>query len=114
MSEDYGVALHIVDQLHVDVVQRTIDVQPRPLRCSEDLLANALVHVPPVYVFRCPCKHKKGPWSFLVGRWPKPKTKSDFPPPVVVCVGQRQMANDQRPVYFAPVLPTFFFKRSPA
>src|SRR5579872_3323136 len=57
MREDDGVALHIVDELDVDMVQRTIYVEPRAFGSSEDLLADALVHVPPICVFRCPRKH---------------------------------------------------------
>src|SRR5579872_12935 len=57
MREDDGVALHIVDELDVDMVQRTIYVEPRAFGSSEDLLADTLVHVPPICVFRCPRKH---------------------------------------------------------
>src|ERR1700690_1475913 len=88
MGEDHSRALQVVDQLHVDVVQRTVHVQAGPLGGSEDLLADALVHVPPVCVFRCPRKHKKSPWSLVFGRWSKPGTRS------LVSAGQRPTTND--------------------
>ena len=41
---DQGLALGIVDDLGIDVVQRTIHIQPRTLRGAFHLLANAKVH----------------------------------------------------------------------
>src|SRR3984893_10915785 len=40
----------VVDQLRVDVVQRAVDVQPRPLGRAAHLLANARVHALANYV----------------------------------------------------------------
>src|SRR5712692_7568807 len=40
------------------MVQRTVHVQPRPLRCAHHLLANSFMHPAPVGVFRCLCQHK--------------------------------------------------------
>ena len=44
--------VQVIDDLNVNVIQRTINIQPRPLGGAEDLFANALMHSPSGYVFR--------------------------------------------------------------
>src|SRR6185312_6740971 len=48
---NHGYTFAIVDQLHVHVVQRAIDVQARTLVAPLQLLANAGVDPPPRLVF---------------------------------------------------------------
>src|SRR4029077_6309442 len=52
VRRDQSHTLQVVDDLHVDVVQRTVHIEPRPLGGSEDLFANALVHPAASYVLR--------------------------------------------------------------
>jgi hypothetical protein len=50
-GEDQRLAVQIVDHLHVDVIQRTVHVQPRALRGSLHLFADAVVHVSALLCF---------------------------------------------------------------
>src|SRR5579883_721971 len=59
---DQGRTLKIVNQLHVDVIQRPVYIQPRTLRRALDFLANALMHMPPGCILGLMGKHK---FSFL-------------------------------------------------
>jgi hypothetical protein len=45
-----SVAVEIVDYLNINMIQRTVHVQARPLGGAENLFAYALMHVPPVCV----------------------------------------------------------------
>src|SRR5580692_2701229 len=67
------------------MIQRTVHIQPRTLRRPLHLLADAIVNVIALLILRFLRKHRIRP---LPG------------------------SNDH--AYFAPVLPTFFFNRSPA
>src|SRR6266702_924697 len=54
---DDGCALQIVSDLHINVIQRTVHVQTRPLRGANHLLADAVMHMPPRNVFRLCVQH---------------------------------------------------------
>jgi hypothetical protein len=118
VRRNQGRACEIVNQLNVYVIQRAIHIQPRPLGGAENLFADALMNVPPVLILRCLSKHFFGPWSFVVGRWQKPPTTTLILPMGYPIRRRSGLANDHQPTtndgYFAPVFPTFFFKRSPA
>src|SRR5205814_492656 len=45
-------AVQIVNHLNVNVVQRTVHIKLRPLGRPQNILANTLMHMPPVRVFR--------------------------------------------------------------
>src|SRR5271163_2586676 len=44
-------SLEVVNQLHVDVIQRAIHIQPRTLRCTHHFFADTIVHPLPRLVF---------------------------------------------------------------
>src|SRR5438445_6476117 len=50
VSGDQSRAFEIVDELNIDVVQRTIHIQTWTLRGPHDLLADPVVHVPPLRI----------------------------------------------------------------
>src|SRR5438477_2637703 len=87
-------ALHVIHQLGVNMVQRAINIQARALAGTHHLFANALVDARTDCVFRDLRNHKEpvSSFSFLVSRSNHPSLE----------------------LYLAPVLPTFFFRRSPA
>src|SRR5258708_7713001 len=58
--------MQVVDHLHVNVIQRTINIQPRSLRRSLHLLADAVMNVSALLILRFLRKHKVYPWSLVV------------------------------------------------
>ncbi len=129
--------LGVVDQLYIDVVDRTVDVQPGARRGSGQLLANAGVNLLAQLVLRSLRQHFL--LSFapalipggMPGTGPSQRTNARQG-----CADARRILVRRAPtlwtarppasplgcsvmpqpefVYFEPVLPTFFFSFSPA
>jgi hypothetical protein len=59
----------VVDDLRVNVIQRTVHVQPGTPRRSRHPLADALVHMAALLVLADSSKHETRPWSSAVGGW---------------------------------------------
>src|SRR5579859_340840 len=84
-GREQSLALHVVNELHVDMVERAVNVQARPLSGARHLFADALVNAQPDFILRSLWDHLLAPSCRLLAA-----------------------------SYFAPVLPTFFFRRSPS
>src|SRR5580692_5725825 len=84
-------AVQVVDQLYINMVERTVHVEPRTFRCALHLFPDAVMHVPALMIFRDSCQHKICPWRFVVGRSPK------TPTPSKTCCRLYALANNQRP-----------------
>ena len=124
-----GRALGVVDHLGINVVHRAINVQPRTLGGAGQFLANPVMYLLPRFVFRSFSNHLLCSRLSAISLQQLPATsrqshrnchpeRSEGPAflslnPILTCwatncFALRAFTN----CYFAPVLPTFFFRRS--